>query len=252
MDGQRVAYISYPEGKLWRSRIDGSERLQLTDMPSHAFFPRWSPDGTQIAYVDSQLGRPWKAFLISAQGGSPQEVLPENHTQVDPSWSPDGKKLALGRTQETGQTEPLLIQIVDLATRQASTIPGSENLYSPRWSPDGQYLAALSQDSTKLLLFNFKTQKWSDWITEPGGFGFPNWSSEGHYLYYDIAFSDDPTFQRIQVGQTRSELLVDLKALTRFKSRAAGPWSNVAPDGSALFVRDLSTDEIYALDLELP
>src|SRR6516165_5283956 len=64
--------------------------------------------------------------------------------------------------------------------------------------------------------------------------------------------SDHPTFQRIQVGQTRSELLADLKALTRFKSRAAGPWSNVAPDGSALFVRDLSTDEIYALDLELP
>jgi Tol biopolymer transport system component/DNA-binding winged helix-turn-helix (wHTH) protein len=251
-DGRWVTYVSYPEYTLWRSRTDGSERLQLTYPPVSAGLPRWSPDGTQIAYVDTQLGRPWKAFLISAQGGSPKEVLAENHTQVDPSWSPDGKELALGRTQETGQTEPLLIQIVNLATRQASTIPGSENLYSPRWSPDGQYLAALSQDSTKLLLFNFKTQKWSDWITEPGAFGFPNWSPDGHYVYYDIAFSDHPTFQRIQVGQTRSELLVDLKALTRFKSRAAGPWSNVAPDSSALFVRDLSTDEIYALDLELP
>jgi DNA-binding winged helix-turn-helix (wHTH) protein/Tol biopolymer transport system component len=251
-DGRWVTYVTYPDYALWRSRTDGSERLQLTYPPVSAGLPRWSPDGTQIAYVDTQLGRPWKAFLISAQGGSPKEVLPENHTQVDPSWSADGKKLALGRTQETGQTEPLLIQIVNLATRQASTIPGSENLYSPRWSPDGQYLAALSQDSTKLLLFNFKTQKWSNWITEPGAFGFPNWSQDGHYLYYDVAFSDHPTFQRIRLGQTRSELLADLKALTRFKSRAAGPWSNVAPDGSALFVRDLSIDEIYALDLELP
>jgi DNA-binding winged helix-turn-helix (wHTH) protein/Tol biopolymer transport system component len=251
-DGRWVTYVSYPEYTLWRSRTDGSERLQLTYPPVSAGLPRWSPDGTQIAYVDTQLGRPWKVFLISAQGGSPKEVLSENHTQVDPSWSPDGKKLALGRTQETGQTEPLLIQIVNLTTRQASTIPNSENLYSPRWSPDGQYLAALSQDSTKLLLFNFKTQKWANWITEPGAFGFPNWSPDGHYLYYDIAFSDHPTFQRIQVGQTRSELLADLKALTRFKSRTAGPWSDIAPDGSALFVRDLSTDEIYVLDLELP
>jgi serine/threonine protein kinase/Tol biopolymer transport system component len=251
-DGRWVTYVSYPEYTLWRSRTDGSERLQLTYPPVSAGLPRWSPDGRQIAYVDTQPGRPWKAFLISALGGSPKEVLPENHTQVDPSWSPDGEMVALGRTQETGQTEPLLIQIVNLATRQASTIPGSENLYSPRWSPDGQYLAALSQDSTKLLLFNFKTRKWSAWITEPGGFGFPNWSTDGRYLYYDIAFSDHPTFRRIQVGQDRSELLVDLKALTRFKSRAAGPWSSIAPDGSALFVRDLSTDEIYALDLELP
>jgi Tol biopolymer transport system component/DNA-binding winged helix-turn-helix (wHTH) protein len=251
-DGKWVTYVSYPEYTLWRSRTDGSERLQLTYPPVSAGLPRWSPDGTQIAYVDTQRGRPWKVFVISAQGGAPKEVLHENHTQVDPCWSPDGKKLALGRTQVTGQTEPLVIQIVDLATRQASIIPGSDNLYSPRWSPDGQYLAALSPDSTKLRLFNFRTQQWSDWITEPEAIGFPNWSTDAHHLYYDVAFSDHPTFRRIQVGQTHSELLADLKTLTRFKSRAAGPWSNIAPDGSALFVRDLSTDEIYALDLELP
>ena len=58
--------------------------------------------------------------------------------------------------------------IVDLATHQVTAIPGSENLYSPRWSPDGQYLAALPDDSKKLLLFSFKTQKWSDWVSEPG------------------------------------------------------------------------------------
>ena len=123
--------------------------------------------------------------------------------------------------QHTGSSEPLAIQIVDLSTHQVSTIPGSENLYSPRWSPDGQYLAALPLTLQKLLLFNFKTQKWSDWITEPGALGYPNWSHDGSYLYYDSTFTDHPTFRRVKVGQTHSELLVDLKDLPRYTSAAA-------------------------------
>jgi eukaryotic-like serine/threonine-protein kinase len=251
-DGKWVTYISYPDYALWRSRADGSERLQLTYPPVSAGLPRWSPDGTQIAFVDAQPGQPWKVFLISAQGGSPQEVLAETHTQVDPTWSPDGKKLAMGRTQQTGSTEPLLIQLVDLATHQVSTIPGSEHLFGPRWSPDGQYLAACNENSTKMFLFNFKTQKWSEWVTEPGLIGFPNWSHDGSYVYYDDFLTEHPTFRKIKVGQTQSQVVADLKNLKRYSSPVAGPWSGIAPDGSALFVRALSTDEIYALDLELP
>jgi serine/threonine protein kinase len=246
-DGKWVAYVSYPEHTLWRSRADGSDRLQLTYPPVIAGLLRWSPDGTQIAYVDIQPGRPWKTLLISAQGGTPQEVLSETRTQSDPTWSPDGKKLAFGRT-----SEPLAIHIVDLATRQVSTLPGSQNLFSPRWSPDGQYLAALTGDSAKLMLFNFKIQKWLEWINEPGIIGFPNWSHDGSYLYYDTQFSEQSTFRRVKVDQTRSEFVADLKGLHRYERPPAWVWSGVAPDGSSLFVRDLSTDEIYALDLELP
>ena len=49
-DGEWVAYVSYPEGTLWRSRVDGSDRLQLTSPPVIAALPHWSPDGTQIAF----------------------------------------------------------------------------------------------------------------------------------------------------------------------------------------------------------
>src|SRR5262249_3385645 len=44
-DGQWVAYVSYPDGLLWRSRVDGSQRLQLTSLPMQASLPRWSRDG---------------------------------------------------------------------------------------------------------------------------------------------------------------------------------------------------------------
>lgn len=147
-DGKWVTYVSYPENTLWRSRADGSDRLQLTYPPVSAGLPRWSPDGSQIAFIDIQPGRPWKAFLISTQGGTPQEVVSEPHTQVDPAWSPDGKSLVLGRTQDIGSSEPLLIQIVDLATHHASVI-SAENLYSSplvaRWPVSGRALCRFKE-----------------------------------------------------------------------------------------------------------
>ena len=252
-DDKWVTYVSYPDHTLWRSRVDGSDRLQLTYPPVLAGLPRWSPDATQIAYVAGQPGRPLQAFLISAQGGTPQQMLAENDPQVDATWSPEGKKIAFGRNVASRyEGETISILIIDLVTHQVSTVPGSKGLFSPRWSPDGQHLAALTLDSTKLLLFDFKTQKWSNWITEPGVVGYVNWSQDGSYLYYDSSYTDHPTFRRVKVGQTHSELLVDLKGLPRYLAPPAYGWSGIAPDGAALFTRDLSTDEIYALDLDLP
>jgi len=246
-DGKWITYVSYPDNALWRSRADGTDRLQLTYPPVAAGLPRWSPDSTQIAYLDVRPGQAWKIFVIPSAGGSPHEVLSETRDQADPVWSPDGKKLIVEQDPSGG---PTVIRSVNLTTREVSAIPGSEGLFSPRWSPDGRYLAAMNAQSTKLLLYDFKTQKWSAWTSEL--IGFPNWSRDETYLYYDSPFTDHPTFRRIKVGQTHSELLVDLKGLLRYSRPPAFGWSGISPDGSPLMSRDLSTDEIYALDLELP
>jgi Tol biopolymer transport system component len=250
-DGKWVTYISYPEGTLWRCRTDGSDRLQLTNSSSFANLPRWSPDGKQIVYVDLQPGKPLTLVMVSSEGGAPQELVSEPQNQVDPVWAPDGKRIAYGRHALIGE-EALAIKILNVETRQITTLPGSENLYSPRWSPDGRYLVASPQDSKRLLIYDFKTQQWSNWLTEEGAVGFINWSRDSKYLYYDSIFTEHASFRRIRVGSSRSELVADLKNIRRYAGPVAGWWSGIAPDGSPLFSRDLSTDEIYALDLNLP
>src|ERR1700688_1454320 len=78
-DGKWVTYVSFPEGTLWRSKSDGSQRIQLTYPPLSVRLPSWSPDGQQIVFYAFSSGpeKP-KLYTVSADGGTPRELIPEN------------------------------------------------------------------------------------------------------------------------------------------------------------------------------
>jgi serine/threonine protein kinase/Tol biopolymer transport system component len=247
-DGKWVCYVSVPENVLWRSRVDGSERLQLSDPSWLAALPSWSPDGTQIAFLGAPPGKPGKIFLVSAQGGTPEELLPQDNDELDATWSADGKQIAVDKPPRPLQFT-LDVRLVDLSTRQVTTLAGSGGLFSPQWSPDGRYLSAISADSRRAMRYDFETQKWSEWFRDDNGINYGRWSWDSRYFYYDT--QRDGVCLRIKVGEHKPEELFHSASLRRYFG-PLGAWGGMAPDGSRIYAQDISTEEIYALDVDFP
>jgi DNA-binding winged helix-turn-helix (wHTH) protein/Tol biopolymer transport system component len=255
-DGQWVSYVKLPGWGLevlWRSRVDGSQPLQLSFPPLHVTNSSWSPDGKRIAFEAQSAGKPQGIYVISVDGSGLERLLPAEDRDSGPNWSPDGNSLIFQRSSppEVGQPLKTWFYQLDLGTRELRRVPGSEGLIWPSWSPDGRYLAAQSQDHQKVMLFDFRSQHWREVASGRELFGL-HWTRDSGYLYFQDLFEGrkQPIFRlRISDGKigrvTTSErfLRADVTAYSL---------AGLTPDGSPLASLIRYNDDIYALEVELP
>jgi Tol biopolymer transport system component len=252
-DGQWAAYVTYPEGILWRSKVDGSERLQLSFSPIRAALPTWSPDGKNIAYVAATVGQEFKIYVISADGGGSEEIIPQEPVQSDPAWSPDGGSIIFGESpiSQLGTLRTNGLHVVDLKTHVASIIPGTEGLWSPRTSPDGRYVAGLHADNQRLMLVDWKTHQTTE-LAKANIISWPEWSRDSQYIHFGLGNK----LVRVCISDRKLEEIKNVEDMRRlFGFRPTGfftNWWGLAPDESPLVLRSAATQEIYALDVDLP
>ncbi|MBI3287013.1 MAG: PD40 domain-containing protein [Chloroflexi bacterium] len=158
-DEERLAF--YQGGAqgidLWEARADGSglERL-ITSEDSDTVYtvsPAWSLDGKQIAYTQEIIEpRPeGHGFIVHStiwviqRDGSVARRLTEGQ---EPSWSPDGREIALVRTREEPEFGAEIF-ILDLETGEERSLgPGRE----PAWSPDGEWIAFVDRPLTEFVV----------------------------------------------------------------------------------------------------
>jgi Tol biopolymer transport system component len=246
-DGKWLTYIGYPDGSVWRCAADGSDRLQLTAPPLFATNPRWSPDGSQITFFGSVPGKPSRIYVVPAGGGAVRQITHGESGpsgDVDSTWSPDGASLVFS-AQSADQRNSLALHIIDLKTEHFSQLPDSDGLWSPRWSPDGHYLGAIDP-KFRLSLYDLGT-KTTTTLTN-FGVGFPSWSRDGRYLY----FEDNATanWYRVAINDRRVKRLVSLKDLKMAPSTLG--WVGLTPDGSLISTKDAGRTDIYGLDWDAP
>ena len=244
-DGNWVAYISYPDHTLWRSRSDGSERKQLTYPPMAVSFPFISPDGTKVAF-GTNLN---ELYVISMDGGAPQRLV-ESNAEAG-TWSPDGNFLAWTSfvDEPFGVGNKPTPQIMDLRTGKSSASPDSQGMQGPFWVTQDVIVAA-EQSGTKFKTFDLKTQKWTELIT--GNFVNYNLSPDRKYFVFTTG-GTDPEVRRLRFSDGKVETIASLKNLRRVADhQTSGTQVDVAPDGSPVFNRDIGTQEIYALTVKWP
>ena len=204
-DRQWMAYTEYPSRYLWKSKPDGSEKLQLTH--SYAVMQQWSPDGKWLVYSD------WKhLFLVSSDGGAPEKLTPDGNTPIAPTWSADGKTIAFSYFPVPDKVP--WIEVIDLATRQISAMPMGEGYYYPSWSPNGKYLVAMAENPSRMGLYSTATKTWKDLRGFPEQWGFWSWATDSKSLYMALfpGKASDGVY-RVTIPQGGWEKLTDVEGI---------------------------------------
>jgi Tol biopolymer transport system component/DNA-binding winged helix-turn-helix (wHTH) protein len=246
-DGKWVTYVSW-DNFLWRCMLDGSERRQLTFEQWGLAPVRWSPDGKRIAFVGHRAGRRLKIFVISADGGNPEQLMPGDRAETDPDWSPDGNQLLFS----LGPPGLPALHLFDFRSRQISTLPNSDGLSSPRWSYDGHYIAALADQDRKLVLYDYESHKQTELARAKGGFGYLNWTRDGKTLVLlgDLT-GEGASVLRFRISDDKWEQIIGPEERRKLFGDTFN-WVGLTPDDSPVLVRDTSVSGIYALDWEAP
>lgn len=247
-DGKWVAWTD-TDGKLWRARADGTEKVQVSPDALYTFTARWSPDATRLAIMAREPGKAWHIYVTRSDGSDLKPLLKESRNAGDPSWSPDGQSIAFGRINDFmgKETAARTIEIVHLATGQVEQVPGSEGLFSPRWSPTGQYLAALSLDQRRVMLYDFATKQWTQLPVDSGA--DPVWSPDGRSLFVHASLDRAQPIVRIAVPEDTVSVVVKLADLSE-SDALDYVFGGLTRDGRPLVRARSFTGNLYSMDLK--
>jgi dipeptidyl aminopeptidase/acylaminoacyl peptidase len=250
-DGRRVTYLREPEGALWVSALDGTQKKRLTEpglqVPA---FPRWSPDSQKIAFtLKKRTDDGGQIHVIRLDRTDPQIVLDEEFLQHSASWAPDGKLLV----SYLWGTQPL--KLVDLESGTVEEIPDSKDLHAAVYSPDGRFIAAQrtgGEDGGKLAIYDKETERWST-VQDAHPRLVILWSRDSRHLY----FSGPPrTLYRVRIADWEIEKVADFDDFGSQSPldyrRADAWWFCFDPDETLVSTRVPTATEIYTRDLEWP
>jgi serine/threonine protein kinase len=239
-DRQWMVYTDYPRHFLWRSRLDGSERLQLTDIP--AWMPEWSPDSKWAVFSNFK-----EIHRVSIDGGIPEQLTSEGKFEVAPTWSPDGASIEFNDFPFPGHFPG--IKVLDLASKKVSVWPGSEGTYVPSWSPDGKYMVAIANPPKRMVVYSQGTKTWRILKQFGADWGYWRWSGDSKsILMAKVAAEpgEQSGIYRLNIADGKWALVATFNGLS-VSSDGVENLLSITPDGRVAMMSDTSVVQIYSL-----
>jgi serine/threonine protein kinase/Tol biopolymer transport system component len=132
-DGKMVAFVTGPVGQMHLvvRQVAGGRLIAITrDFSGNQRWPRWSPDGNQLAFYSEG-----SIYVVPAFGGIPRRIIDNSSgsSAYSPAWSPDGKKMAFVQRDA--------FHILDMDTGKSEKITDAREAHCLSWSPDGSKIA---------------------------------------------------------------------------------------------------------------
>ncbi|HEY7099649.1 MAG TPA: S9 family peptidase [Terriglobales bacterium] len=211
------------------------ERLYMTRAVGSS---TWSSDGRSIAFISNISGRS-NLWVVSSQGGWPQQLTVSDQRQLAPTWSPDGKWIAY--MSDYDGDEQWDVFIVSPKTGQVVNVTHTREVAElyPTWSPDGRYFAYTVKPKTSSVyeidiydtlmreVKHLTTGTPADKMNDS-----PIWSRDGKWIAYtrEQAKGTDSNIFIAEVATGVSNLLTPHDGDQLYRA------SDISPDGTKLLI----------------
>ncbi len=255
-DGQRVVYVRNfkdimtdgNRSNLWIINVDGSGNRPLTSGNSNNYAPRWSPDGTRLAYISSENGKP-QVYMRWMDDGTTAKITNLQESPGQMNWSPDGKWIAMTMPVKEEQKK---LNVLPAKPEGAKWADPPIYIDQVNYRGDGQGYLDVSFDQIYLLSAEGGTPRQITF--DPHDHFSLNWTPDSKSIIYSS--NNHPNWEFEPRNSEIHEIKIDDGAVRTLTTRYGPDYSpRVSPDGQWIAFlgaddnhQGYEVDKLYIMD----